>query len=45
MVGFLVNQMKFGKVTYKEVIEARPDLQIKIDAYINENSLTIDKNV
>lgn len=42
MVAYLVNQMVLGKLTYKEVITARSDLQAKIDAYIADKGLTID---
>jgi len=45
MVAYLVNQILLGNLTYKEVINKRPDLQAKIDAYITEKGLDnqIDK--
>lgn len=45
MVAYLVNQIILDKLTYKEVITARPDLQAKIDTYIIDHQLTIDKTV
>jgi hypothetical protein len=45
MVAYLVNQIILGKLTYNEVVTARPDLQAKIDAYIDDKSITIDKTV
>jgi hypothetical protein len=44
-VIYLVNQIVLGALTYQEVITARPDLKTKIDAYIAEKNLTIDKTV
>jgi hypothetical protein len=43
MAAYLVNQIILGKLTYQEVITARPDLRAKIDVYITENGLIIDK--
>ena len=43
MAAYLVNQIILGKHTYQEVITARPDLQNKIDTYIAEKTLAIDK--
>ena len=40
---FLVRNIVMGKVTYLEVIEARPELKEEIDAYIEQQGLTIDK--
>lgn len=45
MAAYLVNQIIMGKLTYKEVITARPDLQGKIDTYVADNNLTIDKSL
>lgn len=45
MVAYLVNQIILGKLTYQEVITAKPDLQAKIDAYLAEKDLVIDKTV
>lgn len=42
---FLVRNIILGKVTYLEVIEARPELQEQIDAYIEQQDLDIDKTV
>jgi hypothetical protein len=43
MVAYLVNQIVLGNLTYKEVITRRPDLQSKIDAYILDKGISIDK--
>ena len=40
---FLVRNIVMGKVTYLEVIEARPELKEQIDAYIEQEHLEIDK--
>lgn len=45
MVAYLVNQIVLGNLTYQEVVTKRPDLKDKIDAYILEHNLTIDKTV
>lgn len=45
MIAYLVNQIILGKLTYQGVITARPDLQAKIDTYIEDRSLAIDKEV
>lgn len=42
---FLVRNIVIGKVTYLEVIEAKPELKEQIDAYIEQQGLTIDKTV
>ena len=42
---FLVRNITMKKVTYLEVIEARPDLKEQIDAYIEKEHLEIDKTV
>lgn len=43
MVAYLVNQIAMKKLTYKQVITARSDLQDKIDTYILDKNLDIDK--
>jgi hypothetical protein len=45
MVAYLVNQIILGKLTYQEVVTARPELKTKIDAYIADKNLTIDTTV
>lgn len=45
MVVYLVNQIILGKLTYSEIVIARPDLKSKIDDYIDNKGLTIDKTV
>jgi hypothetical protein len=45
MAAYLVNQIVLGKLTYQEVITARSDLKTKVDTYIEEKALIIDKNV
>ena len=45
MVAYLVNQIVLGNLTYIEVTTKRPDLKNKIDAYIAEKNLNIDKTV
>lgn len=45
MAAYLVNQIVLGKLTYKEVITARSDLQAKVDAYISEKDLKIDTSL
>ena len=45
MAAYLVNQIAISILTYQEVVTARPDLQAKIDTYIDDNSITIDKTV
>ena len=44
-VQFLVRNIVMGKVTYLEVVEARPDLKDEIDAYIKQEGLLIDATV
>jgi hypothetical protein len=43
MIAYLVNQIVIGRLTYLQVVNARPDLKDRIDTYIIENGLTIDK--
>lgn len=45
MVAYLVNQIILGKLTYLEVVNARPELKTKIDVYIDEKGLVIDKSI
>jgi hypothetical protein len=45
MIAYLVNQIILGKLTYLEVTTTRPDLKDKIDTYIADKSLIIDKAV
>ena len=40
---FLVRNIVMDKVTYLEVIDARPELKEQIDAYIEQEGLEIDK--
>ena len=42
---FLVRNIVMGKVTYLEVVNARPELKEQIDAYIEKEGLVIDKTV
>jgi hypothetical protein len=42
-VVYLVNQIVIGKLTYLEVVAAKPELKDQIDAYITEKELNIDK--
>jgi len=41
---FLVRNIVMGKVTYLEVIEAKPELKEQIDTYIEQQGLEIDKS-
>ena len=34
MIAYLYNQIKFGKLTYDEVVTKRPDLKKKLDDYM-----------
>ena len=34
MIAYLCKQIELGKLTYEEVIEKRPDLKEKSDAYL-----------
>ncbi len=43
MVRYLVNQIVIGKLSYLQVVSARPDMQEEIDNYIAEKQLYIDK--
>ncbi len=45
MAAYLVNQIILGKLTYQEVVAARPDLQAKIDTYVQDKGIAIDKAV
>ncbi len=45
MVAYTVNQIVLKKLTYLEVVTARPDFKERIDAYITEKGITIDKTV
>lgn len=45
MAAYLVNQIILGNLTYTEVVTKRPDLKTRIDAYIEEKGLEIDKTV
>lgn len=40
---YLVNQIVLGKLTYLEVVTAKPGYKEEVDAYIEEKSLTVDK--
>lgn len=42
---FLVRNIVMGKVTYLEVIEAKPELKEQIDAYIEQQGIVVDKTV
>lgn len=42
---FLVRNIVMGKVTYLEVVEAKPELKEQIDAYIEQQGLNVDKTV
>lgn len=44
-VRYLVNQMVMGRLTYAEVVTARPDLKEGIDKYISDNNLEHLKEV
>ena len=45
MIAYLVNQILMGKLTYQDIVTARPDLKDKIDKYISDKGLedVIDK--
>jgi hypothetical protein len=43
LAAYFVNQILLGKLTYQEVITAKPELQTAMDAYITVHCLTIDK--
>ncbi len=45
MIAYLVNQIVLKKLTYQEVVTARPDFKERIDAFIIEKGITIDKTV
>lgn len=45
MVAYLVNQIVLGNLTYIEVTTKRPDLKARIDTYIADKNLNIDKTV
>ena len=42
---FLVRNIVMGKVTYREVVEAKPELKEQVDAYIEQQGLNVDKTV
>lgn len=42
---FLVRNIVTGKLTYLEAVEAKPELKEQIDAYIEQQGLTVDKTV
>lgn len=42
---FLVRNIVMGKVTYLEVVEAKPELKAQIDAYIEQEGLEINKTI
>ena len=44
-VIYLTNQILLGKLTYQEVVTARPDLKEEMDNYIVDKGLNIDKTV
>lgn len=47
IVAFLVGQIRFGKVTYQQIITSRPDIKNQIDEFIISKELNdlIDKTV
>ena len=46
MIGYLINQILMGKLTYQRIVKARPDLKSAMDQYIRDNDLeVIDKLV
>ena len=45
MVAYLVNEIVLGDLTYQDVVTKRPDLKDRIDTYIAQHNLTIDKTV
>lgn len=45
MIAYLVNQIVLGNLTYIEVTTKRPDLKDRIDVYITDKQLNIDKTV
>ena len=45
MIAYLANQIIIGNLTYQEIITKRTDLKDRLDAYILEHNLTIDKTV
>ncbi|AQS10556.1 hypothetical protein CLOBY_27010 [Clostridium saccharobutylicum] len=44
MIEYLINQIVTNNLNYQEVITKRPDLQEKIDTYIKDNNLSINKS-
>ena len=42
---FLVRNIVMRKVTYLEVVEAKPELKEQVDAYIEQQGLNVDKTV
>lgn len=45
MIAYLVNEIILGKLTYQEIVTKRTDLKDRIDTYITQHNLTIDKTV
>lgn len=45
MIAYLVNQIVLGNLTYQEIVTKRTDLQARIDQYITDKDLCIDKTV
>lgn len=45
VIIYLTNQILLGKLTYQEVVTARPDLKEEMDEYIEYKGLDIDKTV
>lgn len=45
MIAYLVNQIILARLTYLQVVTARPDLKQELDAYIEDNNLIVDKTV
>lgn len=45
LAEFLVRNIVLKKVTYLEVVKARPDLKDAVDAYIEQEGIEVDKTV
>lgn len=43
--AFLVRNIVLNNITYKEAIEKKPELKEQIEAYIEQQGLTVDKTV
>lgn len=41
MIGYIVDQIIFGRLTYDYVVARRPDLKEAIDKYIKDNEIVI----